>query len=439
MRINRLLLCVSLFASAAFAHSAGADPGYTGSPGDEGFTCSACHGPLNTGSGSVKITFPDVSYTPGQKYTISVLITDPQAQRWGFELGAWQSSNLATNQEGTLTAGADGFTRVIPFQSWQYITHTSQGTRLGQRNSAEFKFDWTAPAAGAGEVSFYVAANAANGNGTNDQGDLIYSSSLKVPESTGGGAVPTLRASQPVLPAFGGNLSIGFASNGYLELYGTNLSNSTRQWAGSDFQGSNAPKSLDGVGVKVNGKDAAVYYISPTQININTPDDAATGPVAIQVTNNGQPSNTVTVQKSTVAPAMLTTSAFLIGGKQYIAALMPDLKTFVGSPGLISGVAFQAVKPGDSIIIYALGCGPTSPATQGGVVTAATSPVSSSYELRIGGQKANVSFFGAIAGAIGLYQINAVVPNVGPGDQTIELIVDGVSNSQNLFLSGIQN
>jgi uncharacterized protein (TIGR03437 family) len=423
--------------SAAWAHSAGADPGLTGSPGDAGDTCTLCHGPLNNARGSAKINFPGTSYTPGQTYRMSVLITDPVARRWGFELGAWQSSNVTTKQAGTL-ASADGNTRIITQSSWRYITHTSAGTRPGSTGSLTFEFDWTAPAAGTGEVSFYAAANAANNNGNNDPGDFIYSTSLKIPEAASG-PTPTLRDSQPALPSFLGSPAGGFASNAYLELYGTNLSNTTRPWAGGDFNGSNAPTSLDGVSVKVNGKPAFVYYISPTQININTPDDPATGPVSIEVNNNGATSNTITYQKGKTAPAMLTTPAFLIGGKQYIAALQQDLKTFVGQTGLIAGVGFQPVKPGDRIIIYALGCGPTSPSTSGGVVTAVNSPVSSPYELHIGGQKATVEFFGAVPGAIGLYQINVVIPNVGAGDQPIELIVDGVNNSQGLFLSGVQN
>lgn len=433
--IGILFLSVS---ASLWANSAGAIPAVTGSPANGGDTCALCHGPLNNARGSVKINFPATSYTPGQKYRMSVTITDPNARRWGFELGAWQSSNLTRNQAGTL-ATADGFTRITTEASWQYITHTSSGTRPGTAGPASFEFDWTAPVAGTGEVSFFVAANAANNNNSNDQGDFIYSSSLKVPEATTGGPTPTLRASQPALPSFLGDPAGGFASNAYLELYGTNLSNTTRQWAGSDFNGSNAPTALDGVSVKVNGKPAFVYYISPTQININTPDDPATGSVSIEVTNNGATSNTITYIKKKTAPAMLTTPAFLIGGKQYIAALQQDLKTFVGQAGLISGVAFQPVKPGDRIIIYALGCGPTAPATSGGVVTPANSPVSSNYEVRIGGQKATVEFFGAVPGSIGLYQINVVIPNVGSGDQAIELTVDGERNNQNLVLSGVQN
>jgi uncharacterized protein (TIGR03437 family) len=33
------------------------------------------------------------------------------------------------------------------------------------------------------------------------------------------------------------------------------------------------------------GQPAAVYYISPTQLNVQSPDDGATGPVLVQVAN----------------------------------------------------------------------------------------------------------------------------------------------------------
>ena len=52
-----------------------------------------------------------------------------------------------------------------------------------------------------------------------------------------------------------------------------------------------------------------------------------------------------------------------------------------------------------------------------------------------GGVQATVTFAGMLAGTIGLYQLNVTVPNVAAGDQAIEFIVDGVSNSQNLFIA----
>jgi len=55
--------------------------------------------------------------------------------------------------------------------------------------------------------------------------------------------------------------------------------------------------------------------------------------------------------------------------------------------------------------------------------------------LKIGGVQANATFAGLVGGTIGLYQFNAVIPAVAAGDQTIELIVDGVPNAQGLVIT----
>lgn len=124
------------------------------------------------------------------------------------------------------------------------MTQTSAGNFNGTRTSVQYKFDWMAPATGSGGVTFYVAALAGSQN---------YSSSLSVPEALTAPA-PVLRTSSPALPAFLGAAQNGIASNGYLEIYGTDLAGTTRRWTGADFTGSNAPTQLDGVQVKINGK-----------------------------------------------------------------------------------------------------------------------------------------------------------------------------------------
>jgi uncharacterized protein (TIGR03437 family) len=247
-----------------------------------------------------------------------------------------------------------------------------------------------------------------------------------------GPALPALSSTNFALPSFLGKA--GFSSNTYLELYGTSLAQSTRTWAGTDFNGPNAPTSLDGVSVTVNGKPAFIFYISPTQININTPDDTATGPVHIQVKNALGASAIATVNRARISPSLQTVSQFLIGGKQYVVALTPDFQSFIGRPNMLAGVSFVAARPGSTISIYALGCGPTNPATQGGVVASVASPLALPYDLRIGGVSANVTFAGIVGGSIGLYQFNVVIPTVPAGDQPIELTVDGVSAGQNLTI-----
>lgn len=226
----------------------------------------------------------------------------------------------------------------------------------------------------------------------------------------------------------------GFSSNMYVEIYGVNFARTARLWSGADFSGSNAPTSLDGVSVTVNNKPAFIYYVSPGQININVPEDTATGPVDIRVQTSGGVSNTVTVTRSRLSPTLLTVPSFKIGGKQYVVALTPNFASYIGRPNMIPGVAFVAPKPGDTVSIYALGLGPTNPATQAGVIAAQHSQVTLPLQVKIGDVEATVSFKGLLQGSIGLYQLNVVIPNMAAGDQKIELTVDSVKNEQDLII-----
>jgi len=143
----------------------------------------------------------------------------------------------------------------------------------------------------------------------------------------------------------------------------------------------------------------------------------------------------VSVNRTRLAPKLQSVPQFNIGGKQYVVALTPDFKTFIGQPNLLQGVSFVAAKPGDTVSIYALGCGTTNPPTQAGVIAAQGSPMALPYQLTIGGVPAPVTFAGMVGGSIGLFQFNVVIPIVPPGDQPIQLTVDGVGNAQNLVIT----
>jgi len=245
--------------------------------------------------------------------------------------------------------------------------------------------------------------------------------------------LPTIRFADPVVPSFMGKA--GFSSNTYVEIYGTNFSRSARIWGESDFNGANAPTSLNGVSVTVNGKPAFIYYVSPGQININVPDEAFAGSAAFQVKTSEGLSNVVTLTSSHVSPTMLTTPTFRIAGKQHVVALTtPDFASYIGRPNMIPGVSFVAPRPGDTVVVYALGLGPTNPPTQAGVKAVQNSTVILPLQVKIGNVDAQVPFKGLVQGTIGLYQLNIVIPNVAAGDQPIELIVDGIRNQQDLTI-----
>src|SRR6202035_3894097 len=120
-----------------------------------------------------------------------------------------------------------------------------------------------------------------------------------------------------------------FASGTWLEIKGTNLADpadprltaaNPGQWIASDFNGANAPTLLDGISVSINGKLAYVWYLSTGQLNVQAPEDTATGNVAITVTNCKATSAPFTFARQALAPGFLAPTIYTANGTQYMVA-----------------------------------------------------------------------------------------------------------------------
>jgi uncharacterized protein (TIGR03437 family) len=208
------------------------------------------------------------------------------------------------------------------------------------------------------------------------------------------------------------------APNTWVEVKGASLSKSgdSRVWQTSDFAKNQLPTNLDGVSVTVNGKSAYVYYISPTQVNILTPPDAMTGSVAVVVTNNGAISAAYAVQALATSP-----SFFLFNGGPYVAATHVS-GALLGPASLYPGSTTPA-QPGETVVLYANGFGPTSVPVLSGAETQ-SGILSPLPIISIGGIAATVSFAGLVAP--GEFQFNIVVPaNVPSGDNAITATYNG--------------
>jgi hypothetical protein len=75
-------------------------------------------------------------------------------------------------------------------------------------------------------------------------------------------ASPPSISSMLTASAFGAYPGVA-APGSYVEIHGSNLAATTRQWAASDFTGSAAPTSLDGVSVSVGGAPAIAACLAP--------------------------------------------------------------------------------------------------------------------------------------------------------------------------------
>jgi uncharacterized protein (TIGR03118 family) len=216
-----------------------------------------------------------------------------------------------------------------------------------------------------------------------------------------------------------GSLLTGAAQNTMLSIFGPNLAPISRNWAASDFGSSGQlPTSLTGVSVTINGKPAYVTFISPKQVNVLAPPDTTIGPVPIVVTNNGLASASATIQLAALAPA------FFIFKTNAIAALHGDYSP-VGASTLFPNSSTPA-KAGETIALYATGCGATSPAFPTGVMVTQAYPLPTLPVVTIGGTQATVTFAGLTAA--GLYQINVTVPASTPsGDNAVVATLNGAT------------
>ncbi len=236
---------------------------------------------------------------------------------------------------------------------------------------------------------------------------------------------------------FGGFSSV--APGSWVEIYGSNLAPDTRQWAGTDFTGSNAPTSLDGVEVLIGGQKAFIDYISskPGQINAQLPSNIPTGgPLPLSVTNGTATSSAVNVTVNPVEPGLLAPSAFLIGGKQYVVALLPDNATYILPAGAIAGVASRPAQPGDVLTLYGIGFGAVTPDIPAGQIATVANQLAQPVQILFGQTPAQVTFQGLTQNSVGLYQFDVVVPPVPDNLLTpLTFNLGGLAGTQTLYIA----
>jgi uncharacterized protein (TIGR03437 family) len=263
------------------------------------------------------------------------------------------------------------------------------------------------PKSGSGAATLSVAVSTA-GLGSSASATITIASTnaangpqtISVSVTIGLGGTPVITS-----VVNGASFQPGIEAGSWVTIQGSNLSktNPGRTWTASEIVNGNLPTQLDGTSVTIDGRSAFVYYISPTQINVQAPTDSATGPVAVAVTNNGQVSAPFTAQLQAQAPAF-----FLYTGTNYaIASHYPDY-SLVGNPQSITGTV--AAHPGDVLILWATGFGATNPATSSGVVVSGAPSVATLPTVTVGGSPVTVLSAVLSPGSVGLYQIAIQLP-----------------------------
>lgn len=233
--------------------------------------------------------------------------------------------------------------------------------------------------------------------------------------------------SLPLIPAISSNgvvdaakFSAMLAPGGLASLFGVELAGGIA--AASSLP---LPTTLAGVRIQVNGVDAPLLFVSPKQINFQTPFETPTGgTVSVVAFLDGQQSSSQPTAVADFAPGVFTNT---VTGEP-IVQRHPD-------GALIS--AQNPAKPGDVLIIFATGMGGLdNPPTTGEAALA--SPLATATTLptvTIGGVEVTVLFAGLTPGFAGLAQINLQLPEGLPQGEPLTLMVqfgDGTSDSVQL-------
>jgi hypothetical protein len=195
LSFTAVIIVFAVFSAQLQVPTVFAEPSFTssssGMPATN--TCTGCHSGSAAAGGGVVVTFPlGTTYTPGSVQHLKVTLTDPTHTRWSYLLTA-RLANSLSSQAGSFT-NPDANSRVA-----------GQDIEAMRYGSSSWTFDWIPPAAGAGNVNFYVIGLAAGSPGGSTNGNGIYQSTFMLtpaavtPPSPAPTPPPTLSASPTTL------------------------------------------------------------------------------------------------------------------------------------------------------------------------------------------------------------------------------------------------
>ena len=220
----------------------------------------------------------------------------------------------------------------------------------------------------------------------------------------------------------GASFVSGLVANAWITIKGSNFSSGIQDWSNAVINGK-LPISLSAVSVSVNGQPAYIEAISPGQINAVAPD-VPPGPVQVTVTTGAGTS----VPFNTTAQIFMP--AFFLWPGSYAVATHTDYTPAVKN-GTFAGLTTVPAKPGDTIILWGSGFGPSNPAMPTGIAL----PSNTTY---FAAQPVTVSLGTAFAQVIGAalapgdasaYLVAIQVPiSLADGDYPVVASVNGVQS-----------
>lgn len=419
---------VSLFTRHRVQANVGGPPlGRTGAPTELTCNASSCHNSFvtNSGPGTVALTGLPSNYVGGQEYTLTLTVNQSDRGAFGFELTVLDNSNNKAGVLATTSADASRTQVLTNFNGRQYILHQLNGT-VPVNDEGKWTFRWTAPATSTGKVTFYVAANAASGDGT-QLGDYIYTRSYALEPQVALTATTVSAANYSATP--------GVTAEGIAAVFGAKLATVTSPVFGDDSDlntpGVQLPTTLGGTTIKVkdsagNERFAPLFFVVNTQINLQIPQGTAAGAATVTVTASDGTISTGTVNVVAVAPSLFAASssgggpaaALVLRVKADNSQTFESVATFDGAKFVTNPIALGPDTDQLFLILFGTGIrGNTNVANASATIGELNSPV---------------EFTGAQGGFIGLDQVNTRIPRTVALNQDLDIVltISGVSSNK---------
>jgi uncharacterized protein (TIGR03437 family) len=254
--------------------------------------------------------------------------------------------------------------------------------------------------------------------------------------ANGGGTAFQFSLISPDVPAISPNNGVvngasfqpGISPGSWITINGTNLSPQTDTWVNAIVKGA-LPTTLDGVSVMVGDQAAYIEYVSPTQINAVVPNVPA-GTVPVTVTTSSGTSQAVTVQLSAEQPAFFQWGTYAVATRQDFSLAVKN--------GTFPGTTTVPAKPGDVIILWGTGFGPTSPSAPAGQETPSTTTynTATTVSVTVGGKPATVYGAALAPGYAGLYQVAIQIPaSLTNGDYPVVATIAGAQSPSTTLIT----
>ena len=297
-----VFIVFNLLAPNAISEPTGSPASNTGSPAD-GTTCAeSCHGgSAVTQAGLITSNIPTAGYTPGTTYTITATISG--SGKKGFQVSP---QNTAGTLLGSLIAGSGN--KIV---GTKYVTHSSAKTAT----TATWTFQWIAPAAGTGAVTFY-GAFAITTNSTK-KSTLVVNEAVVM-------STPTITSFSPTNAAAGTTVTItgtGFTGASAVSFGGTAATSFTVVNATTiqAIVGSGASGDVIVTNPSGSANKSGFVFVVPPTITQFTPTSAKSGETvtilgsnftnAISVKFGGVVSKSFTVQNDNLITAVVAGGA----------------------------------------------------------------------------------------------------------------------------------